>query len=334
MNTYTEQHAISYHSEVPAWLGEFCAVPEMQRLRGVGMNCGCEYTSFPRFRGLPRYSRFRHSVGVCLITWHFTGSIEQALAALFHDISTPSFAHTVDFLHGDYLRQEYTEGRTAAMITQSAEITALLGKYGVAPNAVTDYHLYPIADNDSPRLSADRLEYTIGNLAGYSLCSPAALQEYYDALYVAAAPDGVPELAFQSADIAAAFARDALKMSRIYVSDEDRCAMQRLAELLRHAVEKSVIKLDDLYGTEDEVIARIIADDGLHAEWAAYRALHRMLRSDEAVPDAAWRVIPAKKRCIDPLVAGKGRLSEIDADFAAELSSFIGQPLDAPVCAI
>ena len=259
---------------------------------------------------------------------------EQALAALFHDISTPSFAHTVDFLHGDYLRQEYTEGRTAAMITQSAEITALLGKYGVAPNAVTDYHLYPIADNDSPRLSADRLEYTIGNLAGYSLCSPAALQEYYDALYVAAAPDGVPELAFQSADIAAAFARDALKMSRIYVSDEDRCAMQRLAELLRHAVEKSVINLDDLCGTEDEVIARITADDGLHAEWAAYRALHRMLRPDEAVPDAAWRVIPAKKRCIDPLVAGKGRLSEIDADFAAELSSFIGQPLDAPVGAI
>lgn len=29
MNTYTEQHAISYHGEVPAWLGEFCTVPEM-----------------------------------------------------------------------------------------------------------------------------------------------------------------------------------------------------------------------------------------------------------------------------------------------------------------
>ena len=90
MNTYTEHHAISYHSDAPAWLDEFCAVPEMQRLRGVGMNCGCEYTAFPRFLGLPRYSRFRHSVGVCLITWHFTGEIEQALAALFHDISTPS----------------------------------------------------------------------------------------------------------------------------------------------------------------------------------------------------------------------------------------------------
>lgn len=334
MNTYTEHHAISYHSDAPAWLDEFCAVPEMQRLRGVGMNCGCEYTAFPRFFGLPRYSRFRHSVGVCLITWHFTGEIEQALAALFHDISTPSFAHTVDFLHGDYLRQEYTEGRTAAMITQSPEIMALLGKYGVAPDAVTDYHLYPIADNDSLRLSADRLEYTLGNLAGYSLCSPAALQEYYDALCVASAPDGAPELAFQRADIAAAFACDALKMSRIYVSDEDRYAMQRLAELLRHAVEKGVLSLDDLYGTEDDVIAKITADDRLRAEWAAYRSLHQMLLPSAAASDAAWRVIPAKKRCIDPLVAGKGRLSEIDADFAAELSAFLLQPLDEPMCAI
>ena len=100
--------------------------------------------------------------------------------------------------------------------------------------------------------------------------------------------------------------------------------MQRLAELLRHAVEKGVLSLDDLYGTEDDVIAKI----------TAYRSLHQMLLPSEAASDAAWRVIPAKKRCIDPLVAGKGRLSEIDADFAAELSAFLLQPLDEPVCAI
>ena len=82
--------------------------------------------------------------------------------------------------------------------------------------------------------------------------------------------------------------------------------MQRLAELLRHAVEKGVLSLDDLYGTEDDVIAKITADDRLRAEWAAYRSLHQMLLPSEAAADAAWRVIPAKKRCIDPLVAGKG----------------------------
>ena len=324
-----------YTAFLPPELLAMAETPVMQRLLRVGMHCGCEYTVYPIYRdAVAPYSRYTHSLGTAAIVWHFTHDLKQSVAGLLHDIATPAFAHVVDFLNGDHMRQESTESRTRMMIASSPELMALLDKSGLTLDDVDDYHRYPIADNDSPRLSADRLEYTIGNLAGYSLCSPAALQEYYDALYVAAAPDGVPELAFQSADIAAAFARDALKMSRIYVSDEDRCAMQRLAELLRHAVEKSVIKLDDLYGTEDEVIARITADDGLHAEWAAYRALHRMLRPDEAVPDAAWRVIPAKKRCIDPLVAGKGRLSEIDADFAAALSSFIGQPLDAPVCAI
>ena len=150
MNTYTEQRRDKLSQRSSGMAGRILRRTGDAAPARRGHELRREYTSFPRFRGLPRYSRFRHSVGVCLITWHFTGSIEQALAALFHDISTPSFAHTVDFLHGDYLRQEYTEGRTAAMITQSAEITALLGKYGVAPNAVTDYHLYPIADNDSP----------------------------------------------------------------------------------------------------------------------------------------------------------------------------------------
>ena len=139
----------------------------MRQLRGVGMNCGCEYTAFPRFRGLPPYSRFRHSVGVCLIVWCFTGDMVQALAGLFHDIATPCFAHTVDFLRGDYMAQESTEDRTEGIIRASAVITRLLDKYGVAPGAVTDYHMYSIADNDSPRLSADRLEYTLGNLEGY-----------------------------------------------------------------------------------------------------------------------------------------------------------------------
>ena len=102
------ENEIRYCRTESGWLREFCETPEMQRLKDVGMNCGCEYTSFPRFRNLAPYSRYRHSVGAARIVWNFTGSREQTLAALFHDISTPAFAHTIDFLHGDYLHQEYT----------------------------------------------------------------------------------------------------------------------------------------------------------------------------------------------------------------------------------
>ena len=43
------------------------------------------------------YSILEHSVGVALITWHFTRDKKQTLAALFHDISSPAFKHWPNF---------------------------------------------------------------------------------------------------------------------------------------------------------------------------------------------------------------------------------------------
>ena len=122
-----------YHPELPEPLRRLADTPPMQRLRQVGMNCGCEYTAFPRFAGWAPYSRFDHSVGVGLIVWHFTGDLRQSAAGLLHDVATPVFAHTVDFLNGDHLRQESTEARTAEVIAASPELRALLAEYGLAP---------------------------------------------------------------------------------------------------------------------------------------------------------------------------------------------------------
>ena len=135
-------------------------------------------------------------------------------------------------------------------------------------------------------------------------------------------------------DTARRFAHDALKMSRIYVADEDRYAMQMLSELLRRAVEKGVLTSEELYLTEADVIARLTGDGELCARWQEFRAMHRMLTRAEDAPGGAWRVIRAKKRYIDPLVAGRGRLSKIDAGFAAEAAAFLAAPQDAPLCAI
>ena len=82
-----------YHPEIPEFLRRLAETPPMARLRQVGMNCGCEYTSFPRFAGWVPYSRFDHSVGVGLIVWHFTGDLRQSAAGLLHDAATPAFAH-------------------------------------------------------------------------------------------------------------------------------------------------------------------------------------------------------------------------------------------------
>lgn len=325
---------IRYRREAPPWLADFCRTPEMQRLQDVGMNCGCEYTAFPRFQNLRSYSRYRHSLGTARIVWDFTEDAAQTIAALFHDISTPAFAHSVDFLRGDHLRQEATEAGTEQRIRSSREISLHLERLGICADAVVDYHRYPIADNDAPRLSADRLEYSLGNLDNYGFRSRRELQAYYDALTVSENEDGVPELSFADREAALSFGLDALRCSRVYVSDEDRYAMQMLAELLGRAMERGVLREEDLNTTEPHVIALLQQSPDTAADWERFRALHRMVTLESEAPEGLRRVIHAKKRFIDPLVAGQGRLSCLEPEFAGELDAFLREPQDQWICGL
>lgn len=322
-----------YHADTPAFLKELSQTPELQRLRGVGMNCGCEYTRFPRFRRLKGYSRYDHSLGTARIVWHFTGDPAQSAAALFHDIATPTFAHSVDFLRGDALRQEATEEGTERIIRSSPTIGEILHRYDIPTEAVVDYHRYPIADNDSPRLSADRLEYTLGNLENFRLRPPAFLRLYYQFLCVSLNEDGQEELAFSDTATAIEFGFDALRCSRIYVSDEDRYAMQMLSELLGRSLERGFLTEEDLMGIETALIEKLRKNPQSAAEWKAFRSLRQMITEEALAPPELRRVIRAKKRCIDPLVAGKGRLSTICSPFAQELQAFLEEDQGGWLCA-
>lgn len=327
------EQASYYRRPAPPFLEKLTRTPEMLRLRSVGMNCGCEYTAFPLFRELDPYSRYDHSLGAARIVWDFTQDAAQTVAALLHDIATPAFAHSVDFLHGDHLQQRSTEAETEHIIRASSPICAVLHEIGVAVDDVVDYHIYPIADNDTPRLSADRLEYTLGNLRNYGFCTAERLGEYYGDLTVSTNDSGEPELAFRSRSLALGFAEDALRCSKVYVSPEDRYAMQRLAELLAHAIRRGVLKETELYHTEPEVIATLSSDPICAREWADFRRLHRMVWTEEEAPAELRRVIYAKKRWIDPLVAGEGRVSALDREHAIALARFLDEPQDRWLCA-
>ena len=315
-----------YHPEIPPFLQEFAQTPPMQRLKQVGMNCGCEYTCFPRFVEIGPYSRFDHSLGVALIVWHFTGSIQQTLAGLFHDVTTPVFAHVVDFLNGDHLRQESTEAGVAECLAASPEIVALLKTYQVSLEDVSDYHRYPIADNEAPSLSADRLEYTLGNLLNYGFADLLQVCAFYEDLVVGKNEAGQPELVFRTPEIAAAFARGALQNSRIYVADEDRFAMQALAGILRFGLERNVLQTRDLQATEPQVIAKLESDRDCKELWHRFCAYSRILRKETSPASGYWVSIDAKKRWIDPLHMQLGRISQWDMKLKAELESF--QKLD------
>ena len=317
-----------YAEEIPDFLRDACETDAMRRLRDVGMNCGCEYTNFPRFRDLAPYSRFDHSLGVALIVWRHTRDKKQAMAGLLHDAATPVFAHVVDFLKGDYLTQEATEANTEAMICASRPLCAVLEGQGLTVDEVKDYHRYSVADNDSPRLSADRLEYSVGNMLNYGFTNYSTVELLYGDIAVGTNEFGEAELIFAHLEQASAFAGLALRCGRVYVCDEDRYAMQRLAEVLADALKAGTITSDDLGTTEPQVIDKLTASETTAQSWRAFHVLRATETADDAQTDGAWRKICAKKRYIDPFVMGRGRVSALDADFAAALNAFRAQSQD------
>jgi len=320
-----------YSSEIPEFIQEIANTPAMLRLDDIGMNCGCEYTSFPVFSRLQKYSRYEHSIGVALIVWHFTHDKQQSIAGLLHDISSPAFAHAIDFMHGDYLTQESTEDGTLTIIEESKEIQECLKKYGIKTSDVSDYHLYPIADNDTPRLSADRLEYTLGNIVNYKLASLDKAKELYNNLIVGINEEKQAEIIFTDKYKALEFAKLSLQCSRIYVSDEDRYSMQRIAELLKECIKRKVISEDDLYIGESIVIKKLM-DDRLSAEkWNKFRNLHAIVHTADN-PDS--RIIYAKKRHINPFIKGYGRVSYIFPEYGNALHEYLSESQEYAICGV
>jgi len=314
---------IIYHQEIPNWLIDFASVKEMTRLYDIGMNCGVQYTSYPLFKELTTYSRYQHSIGVALIVYHFTNDITQSLAALFHDIASPVFAHTIDFLKGDYLKQEETENGTAQIILESKQVQNLCKKYKVDISKITDYHCYPIADNDSPRLSADRLEYTLGNMIRFKFANKGQAQSFYDNLVVLQNETKQEELSFNSLELAKQFSNIALKCSHVYVCDADRYSMQFLSEIIGKALKNNVIQINDLQTEEHKIINKLCANKEFKELWNHYCSQSETYVSNSQ--DLNARIIYAKKRHIDVFTSSAKRYSELDEQFKNDLLEFLNQ---------
>ena len=317
-----------YSPEIPAFITRLAQTPPMLRLTRVGMNCGCEYVALHSGDMCRRYTRFEHSMGVALLVWHFTHEEKQAIAGLFHDISTPAFAHVVDFLNGDHLTQESTESRTADMIAGSPEIQEILLSLGLCTSDVCDYHLYPIADNDSPQLSADRLEYTFGNFIQYGVCGINEIRSFFRAMSAGTNERGEPEIILTDRSFAEQFALRSMKCSKIYVSDADRFTMQYLADILKYGTESGALTVDDLYTTEENVIAKIRNDPSLRTMWSDYTGISGVVRTEQKVPEKKCFRVDAKRRYLDPYVQGAGRVTEFSRSYREMLDEFLSVSFD------
>ncbi len=288
----------------PKWLTPYIETSELQKQKDISVTCGTIYTDL--FDSKIFYSSLDHSIAVALIIWHFTHDKVQTLAGLFHDIATPAFKHCVDFLNGDYMTQESTEDLTSKIIKDSEEIMALLKKDNIWVDEIDDYHLYPIADNDTPKLSADRLEYSLSNaLFTYELLNAKDIKEIYDDIEVQSDINGIAELGFKTKAIARKFVKITSKLSVIYREDRTRYSMQFIADILKSLKDDGKIGIEDLYNLKESDVIDIIRDSKYSHQFDIWQKAKKVETSDTEPTDCYFVHHGAKIRYIDPLLKGQ-----------------------------
>jgi HD superfamily phosphohydrolase len=295
--------------DFPDWLNDYIDTKELQTQKYISVTCGTIYTDL--FNNHIFFSSLDHSIAVALIVWHFTHDKKQTLAGLFHDISTPAFKHCVDFLNGDYEKQESTEALTTEFIKKSGDVVKLLQRDHIKIEEIDDYHIYPIADNDTPKLSADRLEYSLSNaLFVHKLLTLDEIKEIYEDIEIEKNESGEIELGFKTKSIARKFVQVTSKMSVVYRDDRTRFSMQLIADILKGLKDEGKITIKDLYDLGESEIISIIENSKYKDVFNTWRKARKIHASKERPKNTYSVHQKVKVRYIDPLCNGE-RMSKI-----------------------
>lgn len=301
----------------PEWLNDYIETKELLKQRYISVTCGKIYSNLFEIDFF--FSSLDHSVAVALIVWHFTHDKKQTLSGLFHDIATPVFKHCVDFLNGDYMTQESTEDLTSKIIGSSKEIMDLLERDNIKLEEVDDYHIYPVADNDTPKLSADRLEYSLSNaLLTNKLLNIDEIKKIYSDIVLGKDEDGTLELSFKSKGTALEFVKITSKLSIIYRDDKTRYSMQLLADIIKKLNEDGLITKKDLYNKKESEIIEIIENSKYKEIFNIWKNAKNIKVSKEKPENVYFVHHGAKIRYIDPLV-NKKRISSISEEAKEEI---------------
>lgn len=301
--------------ETPDFLYDYIDTPAMQKQKEISVSCG---TIYSKMYNSMWYSSLDHSVAVSLIVWHFTKDKKQTLAGLFHDIATPVFKHSIDFMNKDYETQESTEELTTKIIKESKEIMELLERDNIKIEEVNDYHIYPIADNDTPQLSADRLEYTFSNGLGATekMWELDDIERIYKNIEIQKNEEGIDELGFKDKEIAEEFVHTMSILSSMYIRSKTKFSMQFLADIMKKMTEKNLITINDLYNlSEKEVIEKIenCKQDNIGECFKIWKNATEIKESDTKTDDKyCVSIDKVKIRYINPLVRNKNRFIRIN----------------------
>ena len=294
--------------EYPYFIDKYLKTKTLNRLKNVTQFCGCDYTKI--YSPLFLYTRYDHSLVVAHMTWHFTHDKKETIVALLHDVGTPCFAHCIDYVFGDYINQESSEKKIADIIKEDKEIIKYLEEDEMSLEDFCDFSNYHILENKSPNLCTDRLDGVLHTcyvwLKTHSLNQ---IKEVYDNIIVLENENGNKEIGFKDLKIADNFVLMVYNYAKELQGNKDKYIMKYVSELVKSAVSKKLITLEDLYTKKEEEICNIFKNN--FSSWKIFNETNLLVNTEIKPENNFYISFETKKRNTIPLVKDKDKAKRI-----------------------
>jgi HD superfamily phosphohydrolase len=246
-------------------------------------------------------TRFEHSIGVMLLIRQFGGSLEEQVAGLLHDVSHTAFSHVVDVVLENEA-EDYHEELFMDVIKQSS-IPAILEKYGYEEeNILLDLSRWSLLEQPAPALCADRIDYTLRDMYFYGHAAIEDIQKFLQDLFVFQG-----KLCVQTIERAEWFVKIYYQeVLDFFLHPLNVYATSTLADVLKLALEKQILTLNDFQKTDLELLGQMRATHDQDV-LALLQQLHEHVevREEQENHDIHFR---NKVRLIDPAVYHQQRL--------------------------
>lgn len=209
---------------------------EMQRTNGIS-----QLGPPQEYHHLTTFSRGSHNIGTMLAVRKVGGSLGEQVPAATHDLSHSACSHIIDWTLGSNDQDNHQDNIHREHLLKT-DIPIILARHGFNFDQIVDHHNFPLLEQPSPRLCADRVDYGLREMKVSGL-APEFVQACVDSLIVA-----FGRMVFDNYAAAHHFGWEFLKLyQQDWGSRRSVVKFRALASILQESLSRRVIGLEDFY---------------------------------------------------------------------------------------
>ena len=195
-------------------------------------------------------NRHEHSIGTMILSLKFNGNIEEQIKALLHDISHTAFSHVIDYVLKNE-NEDYHE-KIQEDFLNDEELLSILEKYNLNIKRIMSKN-YSFLDDELPKLSFDRIDYTLRDLFRQKRISLKEIREIVNHLTIYQ-----NKLCFNSLEIGKWFQKLYFQEVVEYFQNPLNMYINTmLCNLLISALNEEIIQLQDFNFTDEYILRKI-----------------------------------------------------------------------------